>query len=506
MGTMTFPRTLAGRYELVQAIGRGGMGQVWSALDPRLQRQVAVKTVDLGHGADPVVAQRFQQEAQATAALNSPHIVTIFDSGVDGDTAFIVMELLRGPSLEEVVRADGALPVDRALDYAGQVASALAVAHAAGIVHRDIKPSNLMLDGRGGIKVVDFGIARLDQERSSKLTATATVVGSAPYLSPEQATGGVATAQSDLYSLGCVLVTLLTGEPPFAGEHPLSVLHQHLSSPPPLPSSRRPEVGAAVDQLVAQLLAKSPADRPASARDVADRIQAIRRGHLGGGELEPAGDAPTAVMAPVPAPVPRPAAVPREARPAATAPREERRSGGLAGWVVAAVLVLALLAGGLYLLLGGRDDSTSTPTDVRTVTQTATAPAPSSSQPTTTSETPVPTTTVQRETVTPTATRTTATATASETPTPEPTTTSAEVPSATATPSVSESPQEQTTEAPATTGSDATQAPAEPGGTVQPSAAGEAVEEPAGKASLEADAVTQAAAPRADATSTDAAP
>lgn len=367
---MSADRILAGRYELLQPIGRGGMGQVWAALDTRLRRQVAVKTVDLDASTDAVAAERFRQEAQATAALSHPNIVTIFDSGLDGATAYIVMELLRGPSLEELVRTEGELDVDRALDYAGQVASALGAAHEAGIVHRDIKPSNLMLDARGAIKVVDFGIARLDQERSSQLTATATVVGSAPYLSPEQATGGVATPQSDLYSLGCVLITLLTGQPPFSGEHPLSVLHQHLSATPPMPSSRRAEVGAAVDQLVGQLLAKSPADRPASARDVATRIQEIRRGHAGTRALAAAGtdSAPTEVLAPAAAS--RPAASASE-RVAPVRPPEPARGSG--GWLVAALLALAVIGGLAWLFLAGPlSGSAKTPSSTRTVVVTST--------------------------------------------------------------------------------------------------------------------------------------
>lgn len=414
---MSAERILAGRYELQQPIGRGGMGQVWSALDTRLRRQVAVKTVDLDASTDSVAAERFRQEAQATAALSHPNIVTIFDSGVDGGTAFIVMELLSGPSLEELVRTEGALDVDRALDYGAQVAAALGAAHAAGIVHRDIKPSNLMLDARGTLKVVDFGIARLDQERSSQLTATSTVVGSAPYLSPEQATGAVATPQSDLYSLGCVLVTLLTGEPPFAGEHPLSVLHQHLSATPPMPSSRRAEIGPAVDQLVAQLLAKSPADRPASARDVAARIQEIRRGHAGTRALAPAGrdGAPTEVLRTQPVQRPVSGTAPRAAAPQrATAVAADQRSGrGSGGWIVAALLTLALLGGAAWLFLAGPLSSrNSTPTSSSTVVVTRTE-TPSASVSTSAREsTSEPTS--SRGTSTPATTSTTSTDSTSE--------------------------------------------------------------------------------------------
>ncbi|WP_172669679.1 protein kinase domain-containing protein [Arsenicicoccus sp. oral taxon 190] len=437
---MSGDTVLAGRYRLDRQIGRGGMGQVWSAIDTRLQRQVAVKTVDLASSGDEIAAQRFQQEAHATAALSHPNIVTIFDNGVDGSTAYLVMELLSGPSLEELVRAEGPLPVDRALDYAQAVASALGAAHRAGVVHRDVKPSNLMLDQRGTLKMVDFGIARLDQARTSQLTATATVIGSAPYLSPEQATGSTATPQSDLYSLGCVLMTLLTGEPPFEGEHPLSVLHHHLSTPAPRPSDRRPGIPPAVDALVAQLLAKRPEDRPASASDVAGRIAAIRRGAAPETTVLPAAGAAaaTTVLPPVPAreePRTRTSSAPvaAYADPPARAPRR-RGTGAL--WFLVLLLAATVAAMWWFVLGPGRSTSpTPTPTGTtRTVTATATTtPTPSSSRPSTsvastpptsapttpptTSITPAPTTTAPATTATTPPPATTA-PTASATPTP----------------------------------------------------------------------------------------
>ena len=443
MASMSGDIVLANRYRLERQIGRGGMGQVWSAVDTRLQRRVAVKTVDLAATGDEVAAERFQQEAHATAALSHPNIVTIFDNGVDGHTAYLVMELLSGPSLDELVRDQGPLPVDRALAYTQEVASALGAAHRAGVVHRDVKPSNLMLDERGTLKMVDFGIARLDQARTSQLTATATVIGSAPYLSPEQATGGTATPQSDLYSLGCVLMTLLTSEPPFEGEHPLSILHHHLSTPPPLPSERRPGVPQAVDDLVAQLLAKSPQDRPASAADVAGRIAAIRRGAAPSTTVLPvagAAAAATTVLPPAgggPPPPPRPGtpapgapggaarpprrgrggrAPPPPPRPVtqATAYRDEpdrpRRRGMGALWVM--LLLLAATVGALWwFVLRGTGPSTDTPT-VPTPTATST-----------TARTTAPTRTTSAPTVTVTQTPTQRpTSSAPTTPTQEPTT------------------------------------------------------------------------------------
>lgn len=410
---MSADTVLAGRYRLDRSIGRGGMGQVWSAHDLRLQRQVAVKTVDLAAAGDDVAAARFQQEAQATAALSHPNIVTIFDNGMDGTTAFLVMELLAGPSLEELVQDEGPLPVDQALEHAQDTASALGAAHRAGIVHRDIKPSNLMLDARGALKIVDFGIARLDQARTSRLTATAMVIGSAPYLSPEQATGGIASPQSDLYSLGCVLMALLTGEPPFEGEHALAILHQHLSATPPRPSDLRPGVPAAVDDLVAQLLAKRPEERPASAGDVAARIAAIRRGvaprttvlpqagaaaattvlppsaGAGGAPVRPptTGAAQVAGPVTVPATHPTTGATPQPMTgTAGVVPEPRRRRGGLAA-LLFVLLLLAATVGLLWklgILSGTGTPATPAPT---------TTPVPAVTTATTTTEEPTPTAT-----------------------------------------------------------------------------------------------------------------
>lgn len=273
---MTPGTLLAGRYRLVRPIDRGGMGQVWAGVDTVLQRDVAVKVVQVGRD-DPVAAGRFRTEAQATAALSHPNVVTIFDLGVDGPMAFLVMELLPGPTLATLVTDLGPLPVFEALLLAEQAAAGLSAAHQAGVVHRDVKPSNLVLDADNRLKVVDFGIARLAQSTSSGLTAANTVVGSAHYLSPEQAEGAPVDPRTDLYALGCVLMTLLTGEPPFAGEHPLSVLHQHLNADPPRLSSRRADIPPQLDSLVGELLAKDPTHRPATAGEVQARLYSIRR-------------------------------------------------------------------------------------------------------------------------------------------------------------------------------------------------------------------------------------
>lgn len=275
---------LADRYRLHARLGRGGFGEVWRAEDSRLDREVAVKTLTL-----PVTDEaqtRFAREGRALARLDHPNVVAVYDCGVDDGTGYLVMQLLSGPNLASLCAERGPLSIDNALDLAQQAAAGLAAAHRAGIVHRDVSPANLILDGEGTLKVVDFGVARL-REASVALTVAGTVFATPGYVSPEQADGRPAEPRSDLYSLGCVLYALLTGEPPFTGEHALGVIKQHLTSPPPPLASRRAGVPASVEAILAALLAKDPRDRPDSADDVVDRLAAIRA-HLRAGADETA--------------------------------------------------------------------------------------------------------------------------------------------------------------------------------------------------------------------------
>jgi len=213
-----------------------------------------------------------------TAALEHPNIVTIFDSGTHDGSAFIVMELLPGPTLAQYVADRGPLPEVEAVRLGSQIAAGLAAAHRAGVIHRDIKPSNLMFSSSGLLKILDFGIARLSQTTAPALTTTNAVIGSAPYLSPEQAVGAPADERSDLYSLGCVMTTMVTGQPPFTGEHPMAVLQQHVNNDPPLLRARRPEVSPALEALVAQLLHKRSSERPTSADEVEARLSRLAAG------------------------------------------------------------------------------------------------------------------------------------------------------------------------------------------------------------------------------------
>lgn len=267
---MTPGQVLAARYELRKAIGRGGMGEVWVGYDRVLIREVALKLLDVRAAGDDRAAERFHREATAAAALSHPHVVAIYDAGVEDGLAFLVMELLSGPTVADLVQERGPLPVDLALDLARQAAAGLGAVHRVGVVHRDVKPSNLMLDEHGRMKVVDFGIARLAEATTPQVTTTGSVVGSAAFLSPEQARGEPATAASDHYALGCTLMAMLTGQPPFSAEHPVALLRSHLDDPPPRARDRRPDVPPGVDELVDNLLAKDPRRRASGVAELLD--------------------------------------------------------------------------------------------------------------------------------------------------------------------------------------------------------------------------------------------
>jgi serine/threonine-protein kinase len=270
---------LAGRYRLLDPLARGGAGTVWRATDETLGRQVAVKVVDVSASPEPVATARFERELHATARLAHPNVVTVYDGGFEADRAYLVMELLAGPSLAELVSARGPLPVDEALDYAAQVCAGLAAAHDASVVHRDLKPSNLVLNEGGIVKLVDLGIARLlaapDSATLTDLTSTGTVLGTAAYIAPEQASGGWVDGRTDLYALGCVLFFLLSGAPPYEADSPVAVAAQHLHAPVPSLRDRRPDLPIALDGLVRDLLAKDPDRRPQRAQDALARIRAV---------------------------------------------------------------------------------------------------------------------------------------------------------------------------------------------------------------------------------------
>ena len=259
IGSVAGETLVAGRYRPVERVGAGSMGEVWRAHDERLGRDVALKLLDLSAAPDPTVAERFRREAIATAQLNHPNVVSVFDAGTDGNRAYLVMTLLPGRTIADKVRTEGPMPLDRALGLVIQVTSALREAHRHGLVHRDIKPANVIVF-RDHATVVDFGIAQLSG-LDATLTATHAVIGSAAYMSPEHATGLRAGPASDLYGVGCLLMTMLTGQPPFTGESAVAVASQQVSAQPPA-LSERIRTPRALDQLVAALLSKDPAARP----------------------------------------------------------------------------------------------------------------------------------------------------------------------------------------------------------------------------------------------------
>jgi eukaryotic-like serine/threonine-protein kinase len=252
-------RLLSGRYRLEERIAAGGMGTVHAATDERLHRRVAVKLLkdDLAH--DERFVARFEREARAAAALSHPNVAGVFDYGEDGGTRFIVMELAPGRDLARVLREEGPLSPDRARAIGSQLCAALAHAHAAGLVHRDVKPANVIVADDGRVKVTDFGIARAVGD--STLTATGSVLGSAHYMAPEQASGSPVTAAADVYSAGIVLYEMLTAALPFTGDSPVSVAMRHVSDEVPAPSAVNPDVPESLDAIVARATAKDPADR-----------------------------------------------------------------------------------------------------------------------------------------------------------------------------------------------------------------------------------------------------
>jgi serine/threonine-protein kinase len=260
---VTGTRVLGGRYTLHEVLGAGGMATVWRASDEVLGRDVAVKVLSPQYAADPGFLARFEREARHAAQLSHPHLVTVFDCGVHEGMPFIVMELVTGPTLRQVLDQAGTLPAGEAVSIAAAVCEALDVAHGAGLVHRDIKPANIALAAGGEVKVLDFGIARADGAGGT--TRTQAVLGTPAYLSPEQASGQAAGPQTDLYSLGCVLFEMLTGAPPFSADTAVGLVYRHVHDNPGPPSARRPGLSDRLDQITARLLAKNPADRPASA-------------------------------------------------------------------------------------------------------------------------------------------------------------------------------------------------------------------------------------------------
>ncbi|MGW6200180.1 Stk1 family PASTA domain-containing Ser/Thr kinase [Kribbella sp. NPDC055110] len=278
-------RLVGGRYEEGEPLGRGGMAEVRRGLDNRLGRSVAIKRLRVDLASDATFQARFRREAQSAASLNHPTIVSVYDTGEEPDPngsgvtiPYIVMELVTGKTLRDLIREGRKIMPERALEITSGVLEALDYSHRAGIVHRDIKPGNVMLTPQGQVKVMDFGIARAVADTSSTMTQTAAVIGTAQYLSPEQARGETVDARSDLYSTGCLLYELLTGRPPFVGESPVSVAYQHVREQPLPPSSFDPDIPPEVDAVVLKALAKSREERYQSASEMRADIHRVLAG------------------------------------------------------------------------------------------------------------------------------------------------------------------------------------------------------------------------------------
>jgi serine/threonine-protein kinase len=284
-------RTFDTRYVIERKLGSGGMADVYLAEDQELGRRVALKLLDDRHASDEQFVERFRREAQSAAGLNHPSIVSIFDRGYAEGTYYIAMEFLDGRTLKELLVKNGPTPVPIAIDYARQILGALSFAHRHGIVHRDIKPHNIVVGSDGRLKVTDFGIAR---SGASQMTEAGSIVGTAQYLSPEQARGAPVDPRSDLYSLGIVLYEMLTGKVPFTGETPVEIAMKHLSQVPDPPSKLRPNIPHDLDAIVMRALAKDPEQRYASAEEMDADLARVARGVAVSRETE---DAMTQVLA-----------------------------------------------------------------------------------------------------------------------------------------------------------------------------------------------------------------
>ena len=365
MRDVTQPRLLGGRYELDGVVGRGGMAEVYRARDIRLDRIVAIKTLRADLARDQIFQARFRREAQSAASLNHPSIVAVYDTGEDMMTGvpvpYIVMEYVDGRTVRDLLQDGHRLLPERSLEIIDGVLRALDYSHQAGIVHRDIKPGNVMVTRNGDVKVMDFGIARAMSDAQATMTQTAQVIGTAQYLSPEQARGERVDSRSDLYSAGCLLYELLTGRPPFTGDSPVAIAYQHVRENPIPPSRVDPDVPPWADAIVLKAMAKSPADRYQTAADMRADLQRAASG------MPVAAVAPTR-MDMYPMSQTGGTAATMLAGPTSQIPPvqgygygDEYQRGGRGGgggyrwlpWVLGLVLVVGVVVGVAYYLLAG---------------------------------------------------------------------------------------------------------------------------------------------------------
>jgi serine/threonine-protein kinase len=352
---------LDGRYRVISRLGSGGMADVYLARDTLLGRQVALKLLHHRFSSDQEFVERFRREASSAAGLSHPNVVSVYDRGEWEGTYYIAMEYLPGRSLKAVLREHGPLSPDDAIDITIQILLALRFAHKRGIIHRDIKPHNVILDEEGRAKVTDFGIARAG---ASDMTMTGSIMGTAQYLSPEQAQGYAVSEASDIYAVGVVLYELLTGGVPFEGESAVTIALKQVSVQPTPPSQRNPQVSPALDAVVLRAMAKDPAARFAGADELIAALQQARAG------IAPA-SLPIGNGAPQTAPLLVPPLPPVDGQPedaaAAEADEKRRRAGWIAAGIAVAAIIVAVL---LLLLLPGKSGEVTVP-DVTGQTQAA---------------------------------------------------------------------------------------------------------------------------------------
>ena len=386
---------LAGRYRLTDRIAAGGMGEVWRGEDDLLNRSVAVKLLPTGRAGDEAFLARFRAEARYAASLSHPGIARVYDYGESAEFggAYLVMELVNGEPLSAILARAGRLSPDATLDIVSQAARALDAAHQAGIVHRDIKPGNLLVAAGGTMKITDFGIATaVAAAQASHLTETGMVMGTAMYVSPEQATGAQVTEASDIYSLGVVAFECLAGRPPFTASEPLAIAFAHKHEPvPALP----PDVPQPVSDLVYHMLAKTPQERPGSVRLVADRADMLRDALALGGAAEPGypgatrADLPTAATGALP---PAADTGPSRGRGGFGSPRRASRRRQLVVAGSTAALCAAAAAAGLYLTghISGRNSGNVDANTAQHLSPPATTPSHQTSLPPPSTLTPTP--------------------------------------------------------------------------------------------------------------------
>lgn len=383
--------TFGGRYELQSRIAIGGMGEVWEATDLVIGRSVAIKILKDEYLGDPGFLERFRAEARHAALVNHEGIANVYDYGEEEGSAYLVMELVPGEPLSTVIEREGTLSIDKVLDIMAQTSAALQAAHSAGLVHRDIKPGNMLITPEGRVKITDFGIARIADQ--VPLTATGQVMGTVQYLSPEQASGHPASPSTDIYSLGIVAYECLAGKRPFTGESQVAIAMAQINdTPPPLPDT----IAEPVRNLVYSCIAKKPADRPASAANLARAAQALRRGDLQG-----AAAAVPGVLGTTTTPLDATTVMPRTADTDATTvlsipeppvaaevPEPKKRNPWTWPLIALGAVLVLVIVGGVIALLSGGNTPEPTPTPTQS-TQTPTASPTKTASPT---PTPTPST------------------------------------------------------------------------------------------------------------------